>query len=171
MQNAPPTILPTHGTSKPSLSPDPQMPPALLVPHNHQMPQRPLLPEGLQMTPGPLMPHDRQRPQILPLLEGPQMSPESPGNPGLQVFPGPLPPVVAPQVRPRLHVPHEARIREWRGRTRYTAEQKEKLETFFLKKSKYPSYQQRQELAQNIGVIEQQIRVCPHSCSSPTYSV
>uniref|UniRef100_A0A8C6I7W6 Oocyte specific homeobox 8 n=1 Tax=Mus spicilegus TaxID=10103 RepID=A0A8C6I7W6_MUSSI len=156
MQNAPPTLLPTHWIFRPPMSPDLQMPSALLVHDYHQIPQSPQLPEGLQMDPDPLVPHYCQRPQPPPLPEGLQMDPGSPVNPGFQVYP--LAPRVAPQVLPRPHVTRKAAIREWRGRTRYSPEQKSTLEKFF-KKSKYPSFKQRQELAKSVCVMEYQIRI------------
>ncbi|XP_032751086.1 homeotic protein empty spiracles-like [Rattus rattus] len=134
MQNAAPTILPTNRISGPPTFPDLQMPPAQLVPHSRQMPQ------------------------IFPLLESLQMPPGSPVNPGFQVFPSHFPPHPQVDPHPGPQVLSNAPMREWRGRIRYSPEQKRELENFF-KNSKYPSFKQRKMLAQSICVMEYQIRI------------
>ncbi|XP_076783063.1 oocyte-specific homeobox protein 8-like [Arvicanthis niloticus] len=159
IQNAPPTNLPTHWSPRLPLSTDLQIPQALPVPHHHQMPQRPQLSEGFQIPQDPLMPHCLQISQICPLFEGLQLTPAFPVNPGFQVCPSPSAPLEAPQVLPRPHVPQKAPVREWKGRTRYSPEQKSKLETFFFEKSKYPTLKEQKKLAQSISVMEYQIRI------------
>lgn len=104
MQNAAPTILPTNRISGPPTFPDLQMPPAQLVPHSRQMPQ------------------------IFPLLESLQMPPGSPVNPGFQVFPSHFPPHPQVDPHPGPQVLSNAPMREWRGRIRYSPEQKRELE-------------------------------------------
>jgi hypothetical protein len=70
-------------------------------------------------------------------------------NPGFQVCPCPLAPLVVPQVLPRPQVPSKVPIREWRGHTWDSPEQKSKLEEVF-KESKYPPFEQRKHLCYGI---------------------
>lgn len=159
MKNAPTTILCNNWLSTLPLSSDLQMPPALMLSPYAQMPQSLLLPETLQMPSNPLMTHYLQIPQTLPLLDGLQLSPQSTVNQRFPLLTSPLFQLVGPEVYSRPHVPPQTSERPRRGRTRYRTEHKNKLEKFFLENSKYPSIEQRNELAQSICVTEYQIRI------------
>ena len=153
------TTQTNHWNSILPLSSDLQKPQALDFSPCPQEAQNLLLPESLPMPPNPLMPHYLQIPQTLPLPDGLQMSQGSTENQGFQVLIPPLVQLVGPEVYTRPHVPQKTSVRPWRGRTRYSPEHKNKLEKFFLENSKYPSIEQRKELAQSICVTEYQIRI------------
>ena len=159
MKKVPTTILSNRWVSIPLIPSDLQEPPALVFSLGPQMPNTLVLPECLQMPPDPQMPQYHQRPQMVPLLDGLQLSPGSTVNQGFQVLASPFGLLVGPEACPRAHVPRKTSVRPLRRRTRYSTEHKNKLEKFFLEISKYPSIDQRKELAESICVTEYQIRV------------